>query len=385
MKKIVSVFMSAIMLITLTAGLTFNVNAQTSGDYEYSSLLGDGVFEITKYNGKEENITIPAELDGNKITYIYCNAFKDCKTLKSVTVPEGILMIKANAFENCTSLEKISLPNSLKKIGNEAFKGCSSLKSIYLPDNLAEIQSFAFENTGLTAFEVSKNNKTFKSSNGILYNKKMTKLFLFPNKKSVKTYTTPKTVTAIGEGAFSGCTKITAVKLTSNVKNINNLAFYGCSSLTKITVDSKNKYFSSKDGVLFNKAKTKLLTYPASIKNKSYTIPNTVNGIEVAAFTNCKYLTTLRLPKKVKYIGYGVGTLADSKPFLNCKKLKNVYYSGSKSDWNKIYYYETKLNEDNNKTYKIKETYYQLKKANGSKNDILKTFMNNAQIHYNAK
>lgn len=114
---------------------------------------------------------------------------------------------------------------------------------------------------------------------------------------------------------------------------------------------------------MFNKNKSTLILYPSSKTSKTYVIPKSVKTIGDFAFIECSYLTTLKMPKSVKYVENPITN------FDHCKKLKNVYYSGSKSEWNKIkFHYNKKA-----KTY------------NGSMYGSLKFNMNNAKIHYNAK
>ena len=71
-------------------------------------------------------------------------AFKDCKELRSVTVPSTVTTIGMNAFRG-SSLTAITLPASLTSIGKEAFIGCSSLTAVTLPAGLTSIGDCAFE------------------------------------------------------------------------------------------------------------------------------------------------------------------------------------------------------------------------------------------------
>ena len=66
MKKFVSLFLSLVMLFSITAGIDLSVFADTSGDYEYT-ILDDGSVEITKYTGSDKNIIIPINFNGHKV------------------------------------------------------------------------------------------------------------------------------------------------------------------------------------------------------------------------------------------------------------------------------------------------------------------------------
>lgn len=79
-------------------------------------------------------------------------------------------------------------------------------------------------------------------------------------------------------------------------------AFSHCENLKKFDVDSNNSYFSSFDGVLYNKDKTVLLRCPET--KESVTIYNGVKIIGNESFAFCKKLTQVNLPKTVEEIGY---------------------------------------------------------------------------------
>ena len=119
-------------------------------------------------------------------------------------------------------------------------------------------------------------------------------------------------VTSIGYGAFEYCNKIKSITIPDSVTYISWSAFYyKCDSLTDITVDNSNQYYSSADGVLFNKDKTELVKYPAGNTRTNYTIPDSVTSINIVAFWNCDSLTSVTIPNSVTSIGYGAFEYCD--------------------------------------------------------------------------
>ena len=127
-------------------------------------------------------------------------------------------------------------------------------------------------------------------------------------------------VTYIGQTAFAGCTSLTSVTIPNSVTSIGDGAFTACSSLTSIDVADDNLYYTSENGVLFDKAKTTLIQYSAG-KTGAYTIPNSVTSIGVGAFSGCSGLTSVTIPNSVTFIGVGA--------FSGCSGLTSVIIPNS--------------------------------------------------------
>ncbi len=107
------------------------------------------------------------------------------------------------------------------KIGDEAFSGCSGFTSISIPSSVTAIGDEAFAScTGLTSITIG---------NG---------------------------VTVIRDKTFSKCSGLTSITIPDGVTEVGAYAFSGCTGLTKILVGSKNSYFRSIDGILFNNSIT---------------------------------------------------------------------------------------------------------------------------------
>ena len=324
--------------VCLADKFAVSASAETYGDYEYK-ILDDGTAEITGYSGDSESITIPSTINGKKVTSIGERAFSSCASLSSIIIPHSVTNIGEYAFYNCTNLVSIAIPDSVTSIGYCAFSGCISLTSITIPDGVTRIDGDTFYNcTSLTSITIPDS---------------VTSIFdrAFYGCASLTSIIIPDSVIGIGWQVFKDCTNLTSINIPYGIERINTNNFSGCTSLKSISVDSDNNYYSSKDGVLFNKNKTKLIQYPIGNSRTTYSIPNSVTSVDDFAFFACTNLTIITIPNSVKDIGrsafYGCSSLTSviipnsitsigTYAFALCDALKNIYYNGTESEWENI-------------------------------------------------
>ena len=280
----------------------------------YYPYIFDGCINLTNIDVSKDNSSYSSQ-DGilfnkDKTVLIACPRTKN----GAYTIPESVTDIDIHAFEDCHNLTSIIISENVTKIGWGAFKNCTSLTDIIIPDSVTTISDYIFYGcSSLTSINVSESNLNYSSQNGILFNKDKTSLIAYPGNKSGALYTIPNSVTYIYDYAFNACNSLTSISIPNSITEISGYAFYGCNNLTSINVSENHKSYSSQDGVVFNKDKTKLILCP--VGKTTYVIPSSVTSIEDGAFECCD-ITSITIPNSVTYIGYAA--------FGACKDLISV-------------------------------------------------------------
>ena len=261
------------------------------------------------------------------VTGIGDYAFEYASKLTSVTLPKTLTRIGDDAFSNSEQLSLITLPAGLQEIGHSAFAGCLRLSAVTIPVGVKSLGAGAFASCwSLPVIAVVKENAYYESVDGVLFDKAKTTLVQYPAGRAGTSYTIPAGVTSIGvkafdnasrlievtlpaglvsigKDAFANCFALNTMAIPASVKTIEVNVFNRCRGLMDIKVDVANTAYTSVDGVLFDKVKKTLITYPGGRKTTTYVIPSGVTNIEEAAFLNCSKLTTVTIPVGVKKIG----------------------------------------------------------------------------------
>ncbi|HAJ97699.1 MAG TPA: hypothetical protein DCO72_08190 [Ruminococcus sp.] len=292
-------------------------NAEFTLD-EDGTLTINGTGDINRTFTEYQN-EITSVVVGEGITSLCYGQFQFCSNMESIVLPDTLNVINSCAFESCTSLKEITLPVSCK-FHLDAFTHCTALENIYcspdsqaftsidgilynkdgtilyfypegkkakeyvmpetvttiysalggdaaierivLSDNLSEAD-FAFSYlTSLKEIVVSDANENYCTVDGVLYDKDMTKLKVYPPQKTGEEFRVPDTIVSIETDAFWGNTNLKKVVLGKNTTEIGASAFKNCTNLTQVVCQCKlesvggsafhnTKFFNAQHGLKY--------------------------------------------------------------------------------------------------------------------------------------
>ena len=182
--------------------------------------------------------------DDGSVTTIRRNAFEGCSGLTSITIPKSVLNIGDGAFSDCTGLTSIIIPQSVKSIDDNAFYNCEQLTDVYYSGTQDEWNAIIIGenwNEELLRANIHYNYidepdpldvLTYEIVDGSvrILRCDFTACGRLIIPASIEGYP----VTAIGDGAFSGCDKLISITIPDSVTGIGDGAFEGCTGLTDI-------------------------------------------------------------------------------------------------------------------------------------------------------
>ena len=231
-------------------------------DFEFDTTKGT----ITGYKGSGGAVVVPMTIDNVVVENIGSYAFMRMdydiwepisNNISSLILPSGLLSLGYGALSYSKDMESIFISDSVISIQNDVFEGCNKLREVI----------------------VDEASSVYSSMNGVLYNKDKTEILLYPIGRQESSFEIPSSITFF-----------------------NNYILSMAEKLENINVEEGNSVYSSMDGVLYNKDKTKLILYPGGKLISSFEIPNSVITVVEYAFNNCNKLKSVTFQEPVQVV-----------------------------------------------------------------------------------
>ena len=199
--------------------------------------------------------------------------------IKKLVINNGVSSIGDYALLGCYKISSISLPESLERIGYSALDPCSGLTEIDLPKNLTKLGGYSLAGGSFSFIKIPDGISSIE-------------LYTFSGCENLQNVELPNDLTTSNEGAFNHCESLTSIHIPQKVTDIKRYAFWYCSSLTNLE------------------------------------LPSGISKINEGTFDNCAALSSISIPSTV--------TTIEKSAFYGCLSLKDVYFSGTESEWNAI-------------------------------------------------
>lgn len=320
-----------------------------SGDWEYALSVNNKA-NIIAYYGSDKDIVLN-KIDDYEVASIGSNVFKDNTVLNSIKLPETLTGIYQSAFIGTTALKNITIPAAVQIIDGEAFKGSgiseiifekdsklevvgsyafadtANLKKVKIPDGINKIRDYTFYKSGVEEVAFGSESRLNEIGRYAFGKSRISNINIPVGVKKLDYYAFTETselqkletkgvsdLWIMGSAFYESGIK--EVFLSEGVTYLGEFCFTGCKNLLNISVASGNDNYTSSDGVLFNKKKTKLLSCPAG-KSGSYTVPDTVLSFMSGAFEGCS-LNEIHMSEECKLQTLGYRT------FYDCDSLEEI-------------------------------------------------------------
>ncbi|MBQ9008681.1 MAG: leucine-rich repeat protein [Clostridia bacterium] len=153
------------------ATVTIDTGSRRQADIFTSKAASDFTVVISSYTGTSSSLVIPDTLNNRSVSGIATGAFRQCLSLRSITIPGTVSTISMGAFSGCMFLSTVTLSEGTETIQSMAFIVCPQLQNVYLPASLTFIGKDAFPDDCKATFHVTPDSvgETYCKRNNLSY------------------------------------------------------------------------------------------------------------------------------------------------------------------------------------------------------------------------
>lgn len=304
MKKIYLIFTLFVLMFVFFGCFGCNKDSSKQNDDSKNNsepslkftIMSNGEYEVTGIGTiKDSDVIIPETYKGKKVSRIGHNAFKNCTSITSISIPNSVNNLGWSVFEG-SSIVKIEIPSTINFFPSYSFNMCYNLNEVYYNGTIEEWCNIEFEEgfsspmIYATKFYLKNEANSWEEVKEIVVPSTISKIGYgqFRGFKNVTKVTLPDSVEIIGSGAFFECVNLQSIRLSSNLNKIEDTAFYSCVKLTEITIPNTVTYIGSH-------------AFYSCIGLKDVVVPLSVEEIGKGAFGSCTNLESIIIP----FVGNG--------------------------------------------------------------------------------
>ena len=322
-RRYMALLLAAVMLLSATPAVFADEAPQgTAYPVEGGNIYVAG----NTVTGADETVTsvdIPPEDSDMEVIAIGHDAFAGCKNLSTVYFPKALRLICSGSFAGCTSLKSLyftgNAPNM--EMETEFQDGCDDLTIYYVAgtdgwtsptwnDYRTEIWEGPAPDPQNIPYAVEGGNLYFNSLTGMITGADDT-ITGAEIPEQIRGFA----VTGIAQGAFQDCYWLSSVVFPATLVTFEEPNFERCYTMKEILVAQNNPSFSSINGILYNKAQTKLIYVPAAMEG-DFVIPDSVTALSQYAFKGT-HVASITVPAQLTHLPQGA--------FRSCFSLMNVF------------------------------------------------------------
>lgn len=265
------------------------------------AIIEDVAVAVSCTPSPEGTVTVQSSVDGYPVGSVGPSAFAGehgvgRNDIRSVSIAEGVEIVRERAFFYCSGLEAVSLPSTLEVVMDEAFRAAVSLEEISIPEGVAYL---GFES--------------------------------FRDCSSLSSIRVPDSVSFMGEGAFYICSSAESIITGSGLDRLPSRAF-GYSS-SAVSVEMHGEIVSIGDSAFYMCTSLESATVPDSTVSlgravffecsslRSVNLGDSLEVIGPSCFQGCSSLLSVTVPSSVDTVG--------TKAFAYCSSLEDVYFEGA--------------------------------------------------------
>lgn len=300
----------ALILLCGAVGCKRDISAEL---LVYSAV--EGGYEVSINPDHAQDVTeieIPATYNGDPVVRIANYGFANCKNLRSVTMPEGLLEIGTAAFSTCEALEVIDIPETVKTVEQYAFANCVSMKFATLGNGVETLGKYAF------AFCTSLKN--------IKLSDRLTRIqpYSFYDCRALTELSLTDSIESVEAGAFYNCATLKSVSIGKALSMLNVKAFDECDNIATVLVDEENTSYLAQNNILYTKVSFDIIYVPPKLEGDIVIVDGT-KMLAANLFAYNTGITSLTIPASVEKLGACFA--------LGCDALETVTFAEPGATW----------------------------------------------------